>query len=715
MKIGQAIFALALCAAPLSVWAQSTPVYQRDLMTSPHDLAKITRNGQISDAGGLLGDASGRGVNPFAVQDNLGLGECSNSAVSSGQYNALCWGHDGSGNGLVTLDSYGGLANKSLNFRINGTTYPFPGTGNGNIVGPNPTVVGDMACWNNTGGSLQADCGLGVQAIASDTALAAASTATYQNGVRRITFGNGNNAPPEDWLPQSGLCATHNYPGTSTAMANDGGSCRNAGSNSFYAVVPASGIDIRQFGCKLDGVTDDNACVQAATTWLKATKGPLISPAGTTLAHSTTIDISASGITWLCYSQGSQGTSEVFGNSPCAFKWIGAPGGTMMTDIAPSGSPSDLNIGGQELGPFTFHGNAGLAANGLQILSVNQSHFHLLSFDQFTGGTAFTLDVVHATPSTFGTASVSQYDHFDGVIVNNTGGFTSQPIELGNWLDNNSCGSTVCGGNVSFVNFDFIKVNWHGAVNLSGSAVLYNGADNVVVDAMTCSSETGVGYCADFSVSTLNSGLAPANSNIIKHMSAPTGQVTAAAIARGTTSFPTCTPNVTCPFGNLIREMDRGNNTVFPVREPGTSSGVFWTDTFGNIGPFSRVNTTSSGASIGMSAATPSVGSCTGLGSGTCSMFSDSADGAGAIELSPTGSPGAAGTLALTFNTANGAFVTTLGICTATLADSSGSWNARATVQISDASAAATFAWDNNSVNLTVGVNYFINYHCFGI
>ena len=157
MKIGRAIFALALCAAPLSVWAQSTPVYQSVLMTSPHDLAKITRNGQIQDAGGVLGDSSGRGVNPFAVQDNLGLGECSNSAVTSGQYYALCFGHDASGNGLVTLDSFGGLGTKALNFRINGTTYPFPGTGNGNVLGPNSTTVGDFAVWNNTGGTLLKD------------------------------------------------------------------------------------------------------------------------------------------------------------------------------------------------------------------------------------------------------------------------------------------------------------------------------------------------------------------------------------------------------------------------------------------------------------------------------------------------------------------------------------------------------------------------------
>ena len=150
---------LALAAAlllPSVAWGQSSPqVYQSRLMTSPHDLAKITRNGQISDAGGLLGDASGRGVNPFAVQDNLGLGECFNSAATGGQYNAFCFGHDANGDALITLDSYGGLANKGANARINGVTYPFPFIGPGSgVLGPNSTSVGDFALFNNTGGTL---------------------------------------------------------------------------------------------------------------------------------------------------------------------------------------------------------------------------------------------------------------------------------------------------------------------------------------------------------------------------------------------------------------------------------------------------------------------------------------------------------------------------------------------------------------------------------
>ena len=523
--------------------------------------------------------------------------------------------------------------------------------------------------------------------------------------VVRFGFTTLGDVPPSWWWRQNGTCAAN-------SMVSDGGWCQNGSDgNSFVQLIPAQGADIRQWGCKLDGATDDQACAQAAATWLKKTKGPLISPAGTVLATSQTIDISASGVTWLSHSQGDQGTGEVFTNQPAAFKWIGAAGGTIMTDIAPSGSTSDLNIGGQEIGPFTFHGNAGLAANAFNLQSVNQSEFHLLSADQFSGGTVFNLDVVHATPSTFGTSSVAQFDHFDGLIVDNIGGYTSQPVRFGNWFSTSTCGTLVCGGDFSLSVVDQIKVNWTGVVSTTGSAILVDGADNVVVNNTACASTTGVGYCIDFSVSTLNSHLAGANGNIFRHVSAGAGAVTASAIIRGTTSFPTCTPNVNCAFGNYMPDIDAGNNTVLPVREAGTPNGVFWTDTFGRKGPFSRLYDPS-GSTIGMSPFPPSIGSCTGLGTGTCSLFSSSTDSTPIIELQPAGSPSATGGATLTFNPANLGFVTTLGNCIATAADGTGSWSSP-NFKFLDSATSPALTWTNGSA-LTAGLTYFINLHCFG-
>lgn len=151
---------LALLLAPSLVLAQGVPLHQSGTVT-PHHLLKSAGNGLQRDVGSVTGDTQGRGVSPFAITDSLGTGLCVNSAVTSGQYNGLCWGHDADGNGLITLDSFGGLADKALKFRINGNEYDFPsaGAGNGDVVGPNSSTVGNLAFYNSTNGKVLKDDG----------------------------------------------------------------------------------------------------------------------------------------------------------------------------------------------------------------------------------------------------------------------------------------------------------------------------------------------------------------------------------------------------------------------------------------------------------------------------------------------------------------------------------------------------------------------------
>jgi hypothetical protein len=115
---------LLLLLGAATAHAQHTLVYQSGGALAD-TLMKGISPGRIGTAGNLSGDALGRGVNPFMVQDGLGLGLCSSTAAAGAARNVLCFGHDASGNGLVTLDSYAGYANKPLNFRINGVTIPF--------------------------------------------------------------------------------------------------------------------------------------------------------------------------------------------------------------------------------------------------------------------------------------------------------------------------------------------------------------------------------------------------------------------------------------------------------------------------------------------------------------------------------------------------------------------------------------------------------------
>lgn len=148
-----AVAALLACAGPAS--AQRTPTYQGGAV-HPGDLGKFQANGGLTGVGGVLGDATGRGVNPFSILDVQDKGLCLNSAVTGGRYNALCLGHDANNNAVITLDSYGGLTPTTLNCRINGLLVPNclsggsvtslsirPGTGLGSL--PDPiTSVGEL-------------------------------------------------------------------------------------------------------------------------------------------------------------------------------------------------------------------------------------------------------------------------------------------------------------------------------------------------------------------------------------------------------------------------------------------------------------------------------------------------------------------------------------------------------------------------------------------
>jgi hypothetical protein len=126
---GLAALALAILAgAPAA--AQRQPLYQSGIAL-PNAVAKFTAPGLVTDGHGLNGDINGSGLLPFGISDSLGLGVCTNSANTGGQYNQLCLGHDTSSNGLITLDSYGGLAAKKLYLRINGELTELPQTGLG--------------------------------------------------------------------------------------------------------------------------------------------------------------------------------------------------------------------------------------------------------------------------------------------------------------------------------------------------------------------------------------------------------------------------------------------------------------------------------------------------------------------------------------------------------------------------------------------------------
>lgn len=163
--------ALSILAA-LPALAQGT-IQQAGPLTPGHTLEAIT-NGVVMDsgpAGGggvgvglseLLLTARGTGTPPYVGMGSgpYGTNDCDYDAPITNPtgYHFLCLSANALGSGgLIAYGSGGGATPGGLFFNINGTLYGFPGPGNGDVSGPVTTVVGDLAVWNSTVGTLLKD------------------------------------------------------------------------------------------------------------------------------------------------------------------------------------------------------------------------------------------------------------------------------------------------------------------------------------------------------------------------------------------------------------------------------------------------------------------------------------------------------------------------------------------------------------------------------
>lgn len=142
---------------PAMVLAQSGAVEQAGPVVSFHSAAWYG-NGQLADAGTpLLPNVSAFGLFsgancPFGISSQTGPG----SSSAAGGLLQICQTATST---TFMVTGTNGQATPSVFFNIGGTLYPFPGSGGGNVNGPGSTTSGDIACWNNTGGTLLKDCG----------------------------------------------------------------------------------------------------------------------------------------------------------------------------------------------------------------------------------------------------------------------------------------------------------------------------------------------------------------------------------------------------------------------------------------------------------------------------------------------------------------------------------------------------------------------------
>lgn len=128
----------------------------------------------VIDSGPAGSTVTGQGVSELNITARCATPPCAgtgtgpdgtiftiNDAVSTNSTGGhrLAFSANALGGGLLEYGAFGTATALPFNFKVNGTTYAFPFV-TGGIVGPGTTVVGHLATWNNTTGTLLADGGV---------------------------------------------------------------------------------------------------------------------------------------------------------------------------------------------------------------------------------------------------------------------------------------------------------------------------------------------------------------------------------------------------------------------------------------------------------------------------------------------------------------------------------------------------------------------------
>jgi hypothetical protein len=168
---------------------------------------------------------------------------------------------------------------------------------------------------------------------------------------------------------------------------------------------------------------------------------------------------------------------------------------------------------------------------------------------------------------------------------------------------------------------------------------------------------------------------------------------------------------------------NRFNNQVAGVLTPCTIANIFTCGFSGGVTPtfpLASGSTTQLGnrqtVATGTGTASPTF-AVTGFGTGpTVTIEAGSTDAAGSVTITAGTTPTAIGTFTVTFSTVAGVYGTNPPVCTFTLVNGTGSWNALAQEPIIQTKTTTSVVanWSNNAVNLTAASTYGFNWSCYG-
>lgn len=329
----------------------------------------------------------------------------------------------------------------------------------------------------------------------------------------------------------------------------------------------ARSMSLLDFGAVCDGVTNTDSAWTSAKAWAQPIGGTIRLPPGKVCRHNSLIDITASGVV---IDGGSSGAMNVSGTG-ATLKWGGTCGaGTrMMSIVAPSGSTSNYRLERNAVRNVKFDGNNGCAADGLYLAGLYRPQLDRLLFTGFNGGNVLDIEPASAKPgTTFASTDDpgTQKGEFTAIDIRQSG-YTSVPLRLGAYYD------SAAWHNASYNYFEGLSIIGNGAV----AGIFCVGCDN---QTFIETNIAGTSLSVDMSIAVSGANLFPANGNTFNHYLG-----TGSFIARGQTTFPTCTAvayplvSLNCTWANIIRDADRTNGSVSPTIEPGAQ--LTWEDNTG--------------------------------------------------------------------------------------------------------------------------------------
>lgn len=237
---------------------------------------------------GQAGPSSGSGgvgalpmFNDLGVQGPLGvLDGPITGPYHQGLFN---WSSTTSGEFDLNLGSFGGASTPTMAVIVNGTKYPFPGAGSGNVIvstSPSTPVAGNLTLWN--GGTTVKDSGVALSSLVNFPSVAniAALKAYPLSGLSAnfiigvASYSTPGDMPSDSYYLSIVSCSLNSGTGDgfSQIPSNTAGNC--------WLIMPQSVYDARQAGVVVGG-TDPNANNATQLTAALTYAGSLSGNAGT--------------------------------------------------------------------------------------------------------------------------------------------------------------------------------------------------------------------------------------------------------------------------------------------------------------------------------------------------------------------------------------------------------------------------------------------------